>query len=109
MNIDNFMWYNLIFSNNSYKYIYVASATASVAKTHLMNENESTNPSPEADLDDFWHTSMGKFRFTIEELPEQLQYIHKLLKVLYILLRASAIKKFLKKIKNLLFAGDNDN
>jgi hypothetical protein len=56
----------------------------SVAKPRLIGENdEPVNLSPETDLDDFWHTSVGKFRFTIEELPEQLQYIHKLLKVLY--------------------------
>lgn len=54
----------------------------SVAKPHLIGENdEPVNLSPETDLDDFWHTSVGKFRFTIEELPEYLQYIHKLLKV----------------------------
>lgn len=63
-------------------YTLLATATVSVAKPHLIGENdEPVNLSPEADLDDFWHTSVGKFRFTIEELPEQLQYIHKLLKV----------------------------
>lgn len=61
----------------------LATATVSVAKPHLIGENdEPVSLSPEADSDDFWHTSVGKFRFTIEELPEQLQYIHKLLKVL---------------------------
>lgn len=34
------------------------------------------------DLDDYWHTSVGKFRFNIDELPEQLQYIYQLLKEL---------------------------
>lgn len=59
-----------------------ATATVSVAKPHLIGEDdEPVSLSPEADSDDFWHTSVGKFRFTIEELPEQLQYIHKLLKV----------------------------
>jgi len=64
--------------------MHLATATVSVAKPHLIGENdEPVSLSPEADSDDFWHTSVGKFRFTIEELPEQLQYIHKLLKVQY--------------------------
>lgn len=33
-------------------------------------------------MEDFWQTSVGKFRFTIDELPQQLQYIHQLLKVI---------------------------
>lgn len=63
--------------------VFIATATVNVAKPHLIGENdEPVSVSPETDQEDFWHTSMGKFRFTIEELPEQLQYIHKLLKVL---------------------------
>ena len=54
----------------------------SVAKPRIIGENdEPLNLSPENETDDFWHTSVGKFRFNIEDLPEQLQYIHKLLKV----------------------------
>lgn len=67
-------------------FIPLATATVSVAKPHLIGENdEPVNLSPEIDSEDFWHTSVGKFRFTIEELPEQLQYIHKLLKVIRII------------------------
>ncbi|XP_024935949.1 protein unc-79 homolog isoform X2 [Cephus cinctus] len=59
----------------------VATATVNVEKPHLIGENDQpVNLSPENELDDFWHTSVGKFRFVIEDLPEQLQYIHKLLK-----------------------------
>ncbi|XP_076235457.1 UNC-79 domain-containing protein [Calliopsis andreniformis] len=58
-----------------------ATATASVEKARLIGENDQPlNLSPENETDDFWHTSVGKFRFNIEDLPEQLQYIHKLLK-----------------------------
>lgn len=31
------------------------------------------------DGDDFWHTSVGKFKFSIDALPQPLQYIHQLL------------------------------
>lgn len=31
------------------------------------------------DGDDFWHTSVGKFKFTLDALPQPLQYIHQLL------------------------------
>ncbi|XP_067215729.1 protein unc-79 homolog isoform X2 [Linepithema humile] len=87
----------------------LASATASVAKTHLMNENESSNPSPEADLDDFWHTSMGKFRFTIEELPEQLQYIHKLLKEIMTIDKPDILYYMLQCLNVLCLYGDAFN
>ena len=33
------------------------------------------------DGDEFWHTSVGKFKFTLDTLPQPLQYIHQLLKV----------------------------
>lgn len=31
--------------------------------------------------EELWNTSVGKFRFSIEDLPPQLQYLHILLKV----------------------------
>lgn len=33
------------------------------------------------DGDDYWHTSVGKFKFTLDQLPQTLQYIHQLLTV----------------------------
>lgn len=33
------------------------------------------------DGDDFWHTSVGKFKFSLDSLPQPLQYIYQLLKV----------------------------
>lgn len=44
------------------------------SEQHSGNEGESY-------AEDLWHTSVGKFRFTFEELPPQLQYLHFLLKV----------------------------
>lgn len=29
--------------------------------------------------EDFWHTSVGKFKFTLDTLPQPLQYIYQLL------------------------------
>ncbi|KAF6204812.1 hypothetical protein GE061_018974 [Apolygus lucorum] len=58
----------------------VATATAQIAKPNLVGENDQTIDSGDEDMEDFWQTSVGKFRFTIDELPQQLQYIHQLLK-----------------------------
>lgn len=60
-----------------------ATATAHVAKATLVDENDQRIDSADEDMEDFWQTSVGKFRFTIEELPQQLQYIHQLLKVYF--------------------------
>lgn len=70
-------------ATDSVRSVVPATATASVEKARLIGENDQPlNLSPDNETDDFWHTSVGKFRFNIEDLPEQLQYIHKLLKVL---------------------------
>ncbi|XP_074099660.1 UNC-79 domain-containing protein isoform X1 [Cotesia typhae] len=59
----------------------VATATVNIDKPNIIGENdEPLTQSPENDADDFWHTTVGKFRFNLEDLPEPLQYIHKLLK-----------------------------
>lgn len=33
------------------------------------------------DLDNFWQTSVGKFKFSVDDLPQPLQYIYQILKV----------------------------
>lgn len=48
---------------------------------NLVRENEPTLESVEDDMTNFWPTSAGKFHFCIEELPQELQYIHQLLQV----------------------------
>ncbi|XP_049954031.1 protein unc-79 homolog [Schistocerca serialis cubense] len=61
----------------------VATATVQVAKPTLVGENdEPIDTGKEEELSDFWHTSVGKFRFSLEELPQQLQFIHQLLQEL---------------------------
>lgn len=41
--------------------------------------NDATIEDDNEDGDDFWHTSVGKFKFTLDALPQPLQYIHQLL------------------------------
>lgn len=62
----------------------LATATAQVARPTLVGENDETIESGGEEMEDFWQTSVGKFRFTIDELPQQLQYIHQLLKVIHV-------------------------
>ncbi|XP_054738511.1 protein unc-79 homolog [Anastrepha obliqua] len=73
----------------------VGSANVSVTKASVIGENGGANGSTaggagengsvsddeedEEDGEDFWHTSVGKFKFTLEQLPQTLQYIHQLL------------------------------
>ncbi|XP_058979222.1 protein unc-79 homolog isoform X7 [Musca domestica] len=73
----------------------VGSANVSVTKASVLGgdngngstggavglENGSLSDEDEEDDDDenFWHTSVGKFKFTLDTLPQTLQYIHQLL------------------------------
>ncbi|XP_066589783.1 protein unc-79 homolog [Prorops nasuta] len=85
----------------------VATATVSVEKPHLIGENDQPlNLSPENELDDFWHTSVGKFRFAIEDLPEQLQYIHKLLKEIMTVDKPDILYYMLQCLNILCLYGD---
>ena len=62
----------------------VAQATVQIAKPSIVNieqdSGENVNQSSDDSSDgDFWHTSVGKFKFSIEALPQTLQFIHQLL------------------------------
>ncbi|XP_011183939.2 protein unc-79 homolog isoform X2 [Zeugodacus cucurbitae] len=73
----------------------VGSANVSVTRASILGENGGANGSTgggvgengsvsddeedEEEGEDFWHTSVGKFKFTLEQLPQTLQYIHQLL------------------------------
>lgn len=70
--------------------LFLATATVQVAKPQLVstktesefNENyndEELDDDDAEDGDDFWHTSVGKFKFSMDTLPQPLQYIHQLL------------------------------
>ncbi|CAK1545778.1 unnamed protein product [Leptosia nina] len=58
----------------------VATATANVSTPNLLGEHETE--SVDDDITNFWPTSAGRFHFCIEELPQELQYIHQLLQEL---------------------------
>ncbi|XP_006613747.1 protein unc-79 homolog isoform X7 [Apis dorsata] len=88
----------------------VATATVSVAKPRIIGENdEPLNLSPENETDDFWHTSVGKFRFNIEDLPEQLQYIHKLLKEIMTIDKPDILYYMLQCLNVMCLYGDAFN
>lgn len=85
----------------------VGSANVSVTKASVMGENGangggacgggengsgSEEDEEEEDSDDFWHTSVGKFKFTLDTLPQPLQYIHQLLTVGYSLPSKNSFK-----------------
>jgi hypothetical protein len=63
----------------------VAEATVQIAKPSIVGaiSNESRDnislSSDESSDGDFWHTSVGKFKFCIDQLPQTLQFIHQLL------------------------------
>ncbi|XP_070377842.1 protein unc-79 homolog isoform X1 [Dermacentor albipictus] len=59
----------------------VPEAKCTVASATLVDENDHAVLAPEpAEDSSFWHTSQGKFRFTIDELPPQLRLTFALLK-----------------------------
>ncbi|CAH2094993.1 unnamed protein product [Euphydryas editha] len=58
----------------------VATATANILTPNLLGDHE--GESVEEDMTNFWPTSAGKFHFCIDELPQELQYIHQLLQEL---------------------------
>lgn len=77
-------------------YLLLGSANVSVTKASVIGENGGANGSTgggagengsvsddeeDEDGEDFWHTSVGKFKFTLDQLPQPLQYIHQLLTV----------------------------
>ncbi|KAJ8877172.1 hypothetical protein PR048_021625, partial [Dryococelus australis] len=58
---------------------YVGLATVQVAQPLV--QGEVGHPATGEGQDGFWHTSVGKFCFALQDLPEQLQFIYHLLKV----------------------------
>ncbi|KAG5670190.1 hypothetical protein PVAND_000469 [Polypedilum vanderplanki] len=62
----------------------VAEATVQIAKPSIVGavseSRDNINLSSDDSSDgDFWHTSVGKFKFCIDQLPQTLQFIHQLL------------------------------
>lgn len=67
------------------KHIFVntfsAMATAQIQATQLMGDGDGEGDAD--DTRDIWVTTVGKFRFLIEELPPFLQFTYELLKVIF--------------------------
>lgn len=62
----------------------VAQATVQIAKPSIVGIEQDSADNVQMSSDDssdgdFWHTSVGKFKFCIDQLPQTLQFIHQLL------------------------------
>ncbi|XP_023177086.1 protein unc-79 homolog isoform X8 [Drosophila hydei] len=97
----------------------VGSANVSVTKASVMGENGangstaggengsgSEDEEEEEDSDDFWHTSVGKFKFTLDQLPQPLQYIHQLLTEIPTIKKPEILYYVLQCLKTMALHGD---
>ncbi|KAH8399491.1 hypothetical protein KR215_011704 [Drosophila sulfurigaster] len=96
----------------------VGSANVSVTKASVMGENGangsnggengsgSDEDEEEEDSDDFWHTSVGKFKFTLDQLPQPLQYIHQLLTEIPTIKKPEILYYVLQCLKTMALHGD---
>ncbi|EAT36519.1 AAEL011392-PA [Aedes aegypti] len=92
----------------------VATATVQIAKPTIVGDStegleESADSETHYDLedgDDFWHTSVGKFKFTIDNLPQSLQYIHQLLKEIPTIDKPVILYYTLQCLKIMVLHGD---
>ncbi|GFV14035.1 protein unc-79 homolog [Trichonephila clavipes] len=76
----------------------VASAKCTVSSPLLMDENNVGAPQP-VDETAFWHTTEGKFKFSLEELPPQLRLFYLLLKDLAVFEDADVLYHILACLK----------
>ncbi|XP_022236068.1 uncharacterized protein LOC111083702, partial [Limulus polyphemus] len=60
----------------------VAVAKCNVTSATLVDENDQAVMQVQDEDDTFWHTSQGKFKFTLDELPVQLQLLYFMLQEL---------------------------
>ncbi|XP_026735925.1 protein unc-79 homolog [Trichoplusia ni] len=84
----------------------VATATADVSTPNLLGDHEAMAESVEDDMTNFWPTSAGKFHFCIEELPQELQYIHQLLQELKSTSRPDVLYHLLQCLQVLVLSTD---
>lgn len=97
-------------------FIFVATATVQVAKPQLVGasgtEADKVTDLPEDTVDDaedgedFWHTSVGKFKFALDTLPQPLQYIHQLLTELPTIEKPDILYYMLQSLNILALHGD---
>ncbi|XP_031779809.1 protein unc-79 homolog isoform X4 [Nasonia vitripennis] len=84
----------------------VATATVNVDKPNLIGENNHLLVDDKDDMENFWHTSMGKFRFCLTELPEQLQFVHKLFVELVVVKSPDIVCYMLECLNRMCLYGD---
>ncbi|KAM3960770.1 LOW QUALITY PROTEIN: UNC-79 domain-containing protein [Aphomia sociella] len=84
----------------------VATATADVSTPNLLGDHEAMGESVEDDMTNFWPTSAGKFHFCIDELPQELQYIHQLLQELKSTSRPDVLYHLLQCLQVLVLNAD---
>ncbi|XP_017778696.1 PREDICTED: protein unc-79 homolog [Nicrophorus vespilloides] len=85
----------------------VATATVQVAKPQVIGENDEPMESDLGDdMENFWHTSIGKFKFIVEELPQPLQYIYQLLHELPKMEKPDVLYYMLQCLNVLILHGD---
>lgn len=95
-------------------FVYKATATVQVAKPQFCGGIDATksgevidDPLSENDNgEDFWHTSVGKFKFSLEALPQPLQYIHQLLTELPTIEKPEILYYMLQCLNTLALHGD---
>ncbi|CAG9828550.1 unnamed protein product [Diabrotica balteata] len=85
----------------------VAMAKAQIVKAQVIGENdEPVDTDIGEDIDNFWQTSVGKFKFCVEELPQPLQYIHQLLQELSNVDKPDVLYYMLQCLNVLILHGD---
>ncbi|XP_055534340.1 protein unc-79 homolog isoform X11 [Wyeomyia smithii] len=92
----------------------VATATVQIAKPTIVGETyqdlkDCDDTDTHRDLDDrdnFWHTSVGKFKFSIDNLPQSLQYIYQLLKEIPTIEKPDILYYILQCLKIMVLHGD---
>ncbi|XP_041775558.1 protein unc-79 homolog isoform X1 [Anopheles merus] len=94
----------------------VATATVQIAKPNVIGESSSEGGGLDSEnLDgshpfdgdeEFWHTSVGKFKFSIDALPQSLQFIYQLLKEIPNIDKADILYYVLQCLNVMVLHGD---
>lgn len=89
----------------------VAQATVQIARPSIVGADQDSadnlNMSSDESSDgDFWHTSVGKFKFCIDQLPQTLQFIHQLLSELPNIEKPEILYHIMQCLNTLVLHGD---
>ncbi|XP_050073343.1 protein unc-79 homolog isoform X4 [Anopheles maculipalpis] len=94
----------------------VATATVQIAKPNVIGESSSEGGGLDSENlegshpfdgdEEFWHTSVGKFKFSIDTLPQSLQFIYQLLKEIPNIDKADILYYVLQCLNVMVLHGD---